>query len=139
LWLIFLAKGNRYHLVWKLSAVEWLTPKLTEAIVNQELKRKLPNRTTEEFPISHGHNHLNTSFWSHVQTNRIKVFDFWTLVNSVFSLVWGSVGCPKMHQLLKSHAPQAKSNGNHPTELAKSNKSPMGRSLGSPVTRFMFT
>ena len=37
-----------------------------------------------------------------------------------------TLGCPKMHQLLKSHAPQAKSNGNHPTELAKSNKSPMG-------------
>ena len=36
------------------------------------------------------------------------------------------VGCPKMHQLLKSHAPWSKSNGNHPTELAKSNKTPMG-------------
>ena len=51
----------------------------------------------------------------------------------------GGLGCPKIHQLLKSHAPQAKSNGNHPTELAKSNKTPMGWSLGSPVTQFMFT
>ena len=41
-------------------------------------------------------------------------------------LGYPTLGCPKMHQLLKSHAPQAKSNGNHPTELAKSNKSPMG-------------
>ena len=58
-------------------------------------------------------------------------------VQTLLQLLW--LGCPKMHQLLKSHAPQAKSNGNHPTELAKSNKSPMGWSLGSPVTQIRFT